>query len=208
MSDSVLLAVVLGVWLLTGLVLAVVLGRRGKDPLGWLVLGALMGPVAIFLALDAVEHDEQDVVDVVAPPRGHSHGQVDVLVGFDGSAGSKAAVSEAERLFGDRVDRLTLVKVVPFDIGQIDDREARSKLLEAARASEGGGIGLEVAHGRPATAMQHLAESDHYDVLVIGTSTDDRVHALGDAAVDLARESSVPVLLVPPNQTGENDDHA
>ena len=166
MSDSVLLTVLLGVWLLTGLVLAVVLGRRGHDPFGWLVLGTLMGPVAIFLALDAVEHDEQDVVEVVAPPSGHSHGQVDVLVGFDGSAGSKAAVSVAERLFGDRVDRLTLVNVVPFDTGHIDDREARSKLLEAARATQGGGIGLEVAHGRPAAAMQQLAQRDHYDLLV------------------------------------------
>ena len=120
-----------------------------------------------------------------------------MLVGVDGSAGSKAAVSVAERLFGDRVDRLTLVNVVPFDTGHIDDREARSKLLEAARATQGGGIGLEVAHGRPAAAMQQLAQRDHYDVLVIGTSTDDRVHALGDAAVDLARDSAVPVLLVP-----------
>ena len=207
MSDSVLLAVVLGVWLLTGLVLAVVLGRRGHDPFGWLVLGTLMGPVAIFLALDSVEHDEQDRVEVVAVPAGHSGGDIDVLVGVDGSAGSKAAVGVAERLFGDRMDRLTFVNVVPHDSGHIDDRKARSKLLEATRAAPPEGIGLEVAHGRPATAMQQLALRDHYDVIVIGTSAEDRVHALGDAAVDLARDSAVPVLLVPPNQAGENDDH-
>ena len=195
------------VWLLIGLSLAAVLGRRGHDPFGWLILGTLMGPVAILLALDSVEHDEQDVVNVVAPATRHPDGQVDVLVGFDGSAGSKAAVSVADCLFGDRVDRLTLVNVVPFDTGQIDDREARSKLLGAARATQRGGLGLEVAHGRPAVAMQQLAQRDHYDLVVVGTSADDRVHALGDAAVDLARDSSVPVLLVPPNQTGENDDH-
>ena len=118
MSDSVFLAVLLGVWLLTGLLLAVVLGRRGHDPFGWLVLGTLMGPVAIFLALDAVEHDEQDVVEVVAPPVVIRHGQVDVLVGFDGSPGSKAAVS----CCGAPVRRSRRPPhprhVVPFDAGQ------------------------------------------------------------------------------------------
>ena len=205
MSGDTLLLAVLLVWLLTGLVLAFVLGRRGHDPFAWLILGMLLGPLAIFLALYSVEHDERDVVEVVAPPLGHPQGQIDVLVGFDGSAGSRAAMSLADHLFGDRVDRLTLVNVVPFDTGHIDDREARSKLLDEVQVPRG--VGLEVVHGRPATAMQQLALRDRYDILVIGTSADDRVHALGDVAVDLARDSAVPVLLVPPSQTGENHDH-
>jgi nucleotide-binding universal stress UspA family protein len=205
-GSSVLLAALV-VWLVIGASLAVALGRRGHDPFGWLVLGMLLGPFAVLLAIESVDQDEQGAVEVVAPPTGHPGASVDVLVGFDGSAGSEAAIALAERLFGDRIDRLTLATIVPYDAGHVGDRVARSTLRDRPRGSRPSGVGLEVAHGRPAVALQQLAQRDAYDLIVVGTRADERVHVLGDAAVDLARHSAVPVLLVPPHQTGENDDH-
>lgn len=40
-------------WLGIGLVLSLVLGRRGHDPFSWFVLGMMLGPLAIALAVDS-----------------------------------------------------------------------------------------------------------------------------------------------------------
>lgn len=47
------------VWMGIGVVLAVVMGRRGHSSFGWLVLGAVLGPLAVVLAIDAWGHSEE-----------------------------------------------------------------------------------------------------------------------------------------------------
>jgi nucleotide-binding universal stress UspA family protein len=200
MSGDVVLLAVLILWPLIGFGLAFVLRGRGHEPVGWLFLGMLLGPLAVAFAFDSVANEEADLVEVLVPPRGRG-GRLDVVVGYDGSPGSHAAVRGAERVLGDRIGRFTLVAVTPFDAGRADEREARSALLEEA-ARLGPGLGLEVAHGRPATALQAFVEREGYDVLVVGTSEAEHPHLLGDAARDLATSSTVPVLLVPSNEKG------
>jgi nucleotide-binding universal stress UspA family protein len=203
MSKEALLLVVMVAWPLIGISLALVLGRRGHDAAGWLLLGALFGPFAVLLALDSVEHDEAITAELIAAPTRHNDGARDVLVGFDGTPGSWAALTYVQRAFGDRIDRLTVANAVPFDCGHMDEREARAVLEEARRTAQPG-LGLEIVHGRLSTALNELAHREAYDLLVVGTSAEERSHLLGDAAVDLAQDSSVPVLLVPPPQPGEN----
>ncbi len=201
MSGDLVLLAVLILWPLIGFGLAFVLRGRGHEPVGWLFLGMLLGPLAVAFAFDSVASEKADLVEVLVPPRGHRDGCLDVVVGFDGSTGSHAAVRGAERILGDRIGRFTLVAVTPFDTGRADEREARSALLEEA-ATLAPGLGLEIAHGRPAVALQGVVEREGYDLLVVGTSESEHPHLLGDAARDLATHSTVPVLLVPSSEKG------
>ena len=60
MSDSFgFLLALAGVWVTIGIVLSVVIGRRGHNSFGWLVMGVLLGPLAVVLAVDARRHDER-----------------------------------------------------------------------------------------------------------------------------------------------------
>src|SRR5688572_12112065 len=109
MSGDLVLLAVLILWPLIGLGLAFVLRGRGHEPVGWLFLGMLLGPLAVVFAFDSVANEEAELVEVLVRPRGHREGCLDVVVGFDGSAASRAAVGCAKRLFGDRIGRFTLV---------------------------------------------------------------------------------------------------
>ncbi len=60
MTDSLGFFVVIGVaWLAIGLVLSIVMGRRGHDTFSWLLLGTVLGPLAVVLAVEAGRHDER-----------------------------------------------------------------------------------------------------------------------------------------------------
>ena len=47
MSYTTLFLVVGIGWLVTGLVLSLIMGRRGHDAFSWLLLGSLFGPLAL-----------------------------------------------------------------------------------------------------------------------------------------------------------------
>lgn len=73
MSQGLVVLVIAGCWLLIGLGLAVEMGRRGYETYGWGVLGTLLGPFAIVLAIDAIRHPDGDAVRRPrhAAPAGH-----------------------------------------------------------------------------------------------------------------------------------------
>ena len=95
MSGPVLIIVIGAVWLTIGLVLSLVLGRRGHDGFTWLVIGTLLGPLALLLALDAVQNGEPAEPLVSTPTGIVPDGGIDVLVGADGSDEARAALEEA-----------------------------------------------------------------------------------------------------------------
>jgi nucleotide-binding universal stress UspA family protein len=194
-SYATLFLVVAVGWLAIGLVLSLVMGRRGHDAFSWLVLGSLFGPLGLILAVDAWRHGEGRDPELVAHRRASGPGSVDVLVGFDGSPESKAAFVAAVDLLGSRVGRLTLVTVVPYDGGLEQERLARAALEREAK-SVGHMPRLEILHGRPSEALLERAAEDGYDLLVIGTRGAGMSRALlGSAAADIARAGKIPVLL-------------
>lgn len=134
---------------------------------------------------------------VRTPPAG-TPGGIDVLVGFDGSAGSRCAVDECVGLLGARMGRLTLVTLVPFDGGIAAERTAKAMLEAEGQRLSWLSPGLEVAHGDPAHALEAAARRGGYDLVVIGTRGPRHPHMSGSVAVQLARSSGVPVLLTPP----------
>lgn len=193
MTDGWLVMLVAGTWLAIGLMLALLMGRRGHGAWGWFVLGTLMGPFAVALAVDSVRHPEGPRRMVEA---GKSWGgPVDVLVGIDGSPEADAAALGVIGLFGSRLGRVTLAAVVPYDSGREAESQALTNLRRAARHYEPGAADLQILSGLPADELVHLAREDGYDVLAVGSRGSGRTKALlGSTASRLARGTAVPVL--------------
>jgi nucleotide-binding universal stress UspA family protein len=194
-SYGTLIIVIAAVWLSVGLTLSLVMGRRGHDAFGWLILGTLFGPLGAIFAVEA-RGQEQMRPEMVAPERSHGSGPVDVLAGMDGSPESQAAVEAAIALLGPRLGRLTLATVIPYDTGIAIQRTARSE-LERQGAAVQAGPELELLHGRPGAALLRHAAEGGYDLVVIGTRGGGASKALlGSTAVDVAESAKMPVLLM------------
>ena len=106
MSYTVFLSLLMVTFACIGFVLAMVMGRLGHSPFAWGLLGLVLGPIALLLALVEVRSERPWWTRLVASGDPGS-GPVDVLVGIDGSPESAAATTAALELLGDRVGRLT-----------------------------------------------------------------------------------------------------
>lgn len=188
-----------GLWVVIGLALSFVMGRRGHNGFGWLVVGAILGPLGVILAIDAWRHDEQLQPEALpgATAATEGPGPVDVLVGFDGSPQSSAAVQAVVDLFGSRLGRLTVATAVPYGGIREAERLATERLRLQAGRTPGWVPQLEVLHGHPSAALRQCAIEGGYELIAVGTRGSGITKAvLGSAASELAQESKVPVLLV------------
>lgn len=188
-------AIVVGVWLTIGLTLSLVLGRRGHDGFAWLVVGTLLGPLAVPLAFDAAQHEEPTTPIVSTAPGIPPERGVDLLVGADGSDEAHAALEEAVALFGERLGRVELVRVVPFDGGAAIEREASDAIGAEALRYADLRPGTQVLRGHPAEVLAARALTGGFDVLVVGTRGSGR-HPFGSTARELATSCPIPVLLL------------
>lgn len=194
MSGGWLLALVAAAWLTIGLGLALLMGRRGHGAWPWLVLGTMLGPLAIALAIDAFRHPVglEYRVDTGAS----WGGPVNVLVGVDGSPEADAAAAGVIGILGSRLGRVTLAAVVPYDDGREREEQARRNLIHAARHFGPGSVETDVLSGFPVDALVRFAEEGGYELLAVGTRGAGRAKSLlGSTASRLARGSRVPVLL-------------
>jgi len=187
------------VWLVIGLTLSLVMGRRGHNSFGWLVVGTLLGPLAIILAVEARRHDEVLNPEALrgAEVATAGTGPVDVLIGYDGSPESAAALHFVRALFADRVGRLTVATVIPFGDIREQERIATEGLRRFAR--EAGPVPeFQILHGRPSAALREYAIEAGYELIAVGTRGAGVAKAvLGSAATELAHGGGkVPVLLV------------
>jgi nucleotide-binding universal stress UspA family protein len=200
MSQPALVFGVAAIWLLIGLVIWTVLGRRGHDGTSWFLIGTLLGPLGLLLAIDAIQHDESSgpVLDV---PGGSGAGTIDVLVGADGSPEAHAAVAAATELLGPRLGRVTFVRVIPFDGGLDADRRAVAETTSDARRFAALEPGVEVLRGHPASVLAAEARLGGYSLVVLGTRGHGR-HLYGSTARELASSCTVPVLITsgPPEE--------
>ena len=213
MSSTAFLSLLMATFACIGFVLAIVMGRLGYSPFAWGLLGLLLGPIALLLALVEVRKERPWWTRLVASgdPGG---GPVDVLVGIDGSPESAAATAAVLELLGGRMGRLTLVAVTDLD-DSYAGREERLRLqgelerqAEAVRAwllERDGPVQakqavvpeLKLMAGRPATTLDTIAAEDGYDLLVVGARGAGLSSVLlGSVASRLAARASVPVLVV------------
>jgi nucleotide-binding universal stress UspA family protein len=195
MSIELFFGAVALAWIVIGLVLAVFMGRRGHEGCSWFVIGAVLGPLAIAPAISALRHRTGGGSRLLHRGTPGS-GRTDVVVGVDGSAEARAAVRGVIELFGAALGRLTVVTVVPFDATHTTQQGAEKILVEAAKDAPECEVETTLLTGQPASELRRFATSGTYDVLALGTRGAGRARALlGSVASELARGSTVPVLL-------------
>ncbi len=206
MSFTVFALSVAAVWLATGIVVSILMRRRGHAFFTWWYLGAVLGPLALPLAIDAVFRERSLAARTISATPGRADG-VAVLIGIDGSAASLAAAHAAVALLGDRVDRLMLAAVLDYDAasgGPADGRaQSESELAHAAEALSGVPSERVILVGAPAAALASAAREGGFDLLVVGSRGRGASRAvLGSVASHLARGVGIPVLL------GDAPDHS
>lgn len=188
--------VIVVVWLLTGVVLSVVMGRRGHIAVGWGALGAMLGPLAVVAALGTARHEKEEQPVTVVPTLALG-GPVDVVVGIDGSPECFLALQRVVSLFGPRLGRLCLARVVPYEDVPAHRERALAELARHARLSGVVGAGEELLHGPPAQALSDFAVSGNYHMLAVGGRGKGLSKAIiGSTATALAAKCPVPVLIV------------
>jgi hypothetical protein len=91
MSRTLVMATLLAAWLATGIVTAIVMGRRRHDRFPWWLLGVAFGPLLVPLALGA--EGRQEPTGRATPPRVPQDRSVAALVAIDDSREAAAALT-------------------------------------------------------------------------------------------------------------------
>jgi nucleotide-binding universal stress UspA family protein len=211
-SFTVFLLLLMVTFLCIGFVLAIVMGRLGHSAFAWGLLGLVLGPIALLLALLSVRNGRPSWSRLVAGGYPGS-GPIDVLIGIDGSRGSAAAATAALDLLGDRVGRLALVAVTAID-DSVAGREEQARLqaelerqaqalhaqrgrARSGRAEQTVTPALVMRSGQPAAVLDQMAVEDGYGLVVVGgRGAGLTTVLLGSVATRLAAHASVPVLVV------------
>jgi nucleotide-binding universal stress UspA family protein len=199
-ATEVLLLVVL-IWALIGVATALVMGRRGHHPFTWLVLSLALGPLVIPVAASSSRRDRPRLLRQLGPGL-EGVGEVDVLVGIDGSDESSSALDAVIDIVRTRIRRLTLAGVIDYDSAaagrpwETEDRAERALSVMASRIPDQAPETVLLA-GDPSQALIDFAKQEGFGLLVVGR----RGHGastrlLGSVATRLSHGAEVPVLIV------------
>lgn len=199
--DNVVLGIVAGAWVLEALALGYVMGRRGYEAYSWTLLGMVLGPIAVGVALTFVFRPASREPRLLRGGRPGT-GSVDVLVGIDGSTQAAAAVDRVASLLGGSAGRVTLASVVPVDATRESERVAEAQLAAACAAHPELDPSTVLLRGEPVAALRDYVDRLGYEILVVGTRGEGKSRAmLGSVAMALARGAGIPVLLVDAGDT-------
>lgn len=190
-----LLTAALAVWMVAGLAAAAVMVRRGGDFYTWVGLGIVFGPAAAVMAALDIRAERRVPPHVLRSGRS-GRGQLDVLVGIDGSPEAEAALAWVLALHRSSLRRLTYGVVVP--LGTAPEALAagspvRAALDRALTQADGCDPSTVILEGAPVEALVRYAEQEGYDLLAVGTRGDPGPAA--SLATALATSTPVPVLL-------------
>jgi nucleotide-binding universal stress UspA family protein len=207
MTNTRALVIVALTWLVIGLVVGVVMRRRGHDFWIWLVLGAILGPLALPLAIERARLHPVDLR--YRPATEKTVGGFDVLAGIDGSEESVAAVRSALALFGDSVTSLSLAMVLDYEAassytGAEIRAEAEDQLARVVREIGFEPVSATLLFGRPDEALRQYALECGIELIVVGA----RGHGLSEALFGsvtgrLVGGAGVPILVSPRSDVGK-----
>jgi nucleotide-binding universal stress UspA family protein len=200
MSFTVTALIVLGVWMLIAVLTSFGMARRGHSAFSWALMGGVFGPLVIPLIIEAIG-EERDRAPRVLHAGIHAAGMLSVLVGVDGSEESVAAVNVAVRLFGPRLERITLAMVIPYEAADGTPSDVRDEAAAEVERLAGSLRAFDpdtlLLAGRPAEALVEAAVAGGYHALVIGSRGRGAAKALlGSVAGRLAGNAPLPVLIV------------
>ena len=171
MSITRFLLGVFAAWLVIGLTLAFIMRRRGHSFNTWLVLGVVLGPLAVPLAVERARFHSGGSGDTTAVEP--NPGRFNVLAGLDGSSEAMNALHRALDLFGDTISGLTIATVLDHEAtGSHTGRQAQDnarKVLESATEEIAyDRIETVVLFGRPDLALIDYATQAGIAMIVVG----------------------------------------
>lgn len=189
-------------WLLTGLVTAAVFViRGGHRNLLWYLVGGLLGPLFIPIAVERGRAAPQRI-DIRSRAPAPAGAGLRVLVGLDGSPDSDRALRAVAHALTGTTSELVLVTVTDPDLvdteAYAEHQRARRMLDDVASTlpDDLPPASTEVVAGHPVDALLAVADARDVDLLVIGRrghGLDEKL--LGNVAEDLAHRSTRAVLL-------------
>lgn len=204
-ATSALFILLVG-WILIGAIGAIAMARRGHSPHSWAYVGLILGPLVAPLMISEAHRERAAPVGQARPPSTRS-GDLDILVGLDGSDEATGALVQSIALFGTRIGRLTIATVIDYEGGSSKvaaEEQARAReLLSRPSLLAAGLLDREpdtvVLTGQPADALVRHARDGEYDLLVVAPRGKGASRLLfGSVASRLARGVDVPIAILPP----------
>ena len=188
--------------------------RWGRDPFGWLIVGAVLGPFGLVVLLGMHRDDLRRSRHRLAGPGSRSgvRPQTLVLIAVDGSAVSTRVVEYVTDHFGASLGEVAVLSVLPIEAApssapvQDSPRERRLKeeierhLGSACTQLRAAGISCRpiTLFGDPAKEIITFAEGGHYDLIVMGRRGRGGVGRvlLGSVSDRVVKAASCPVMVV------------
>jgi nucleotide-binding universal stress UspA family protein len=177
--------------------------RWGRDPFGWALLAAVLGPIAL-VGLAGTRQSDLEQTAGVAPVR--SGGQRCVVAAVDGS---EASLRVARYVAGTHptASEVALLAVLPQesrpgrDAAPDDEHQQRvaGMVGESKKIISGAGIPVRVvvAYGSPGEAIVRAADDENADMVIVGRRGAGLSRALlGSASDHVVKHSKRTVVVI------------
>jgi len=180
-------ALFVAIWLAFNLLFAGIsayaASRWGRDPFGWLIVGAVLGPFGLLVLLgmhrDDLHRSRHQLVG--SGSRTGTKRRPRVLIAVDDPAASSRSARYVIDRFGTTLDEVAVLSVLPIELANsstlVEGSPRRHYLEEEIiRHLEPAGIQLRAAgisckpiirFGDPATEIIAFADEGHFDLVVI-----------------------------------------
>ncbi len=197
-------------WLILVLVTMIIVTylalRWGRDPFGWLLLSAAMGPFAIIALIGTRSADVEHQRRPAELGAGRTPGRIRIVVGSDGSAAGPRAAEHVLRELRQNAE-VVLVCVLPHEAEPGGNERARrdneARVANMTKATletlSSGGISARtaVAFGQAGEEIVRLADHEHADLIIVGRRGAGLSRALlGSASDHIVKHATRPVLIV------------
>jgi hypothetical protein len=163
----------LAAWVGSGLATAYAMRRAGHEFGPLAVLGFVLGPLFVPLAVMFDREDRQRAVVRVLSEGTPGAGPVSVAVGFAGSASGVAAAEPVLEALGSRLGRVSLVFALDYEsVGSDDWRDAKAPAaieleLAAALLNARCDPAMVLVGGRLREAILRYARTSGYDIVLL-----------------------------------------
>jgi nucleotide-binding universal stress UspA family protein len=203
----------LAVAVVSALLAALLAGRWGRDPFGWLLAGAVLGPFA-FVALVALHLDDRRAPHPARASRTQVplYGRMNILLAADGSEPSTRAAEWIVRSFSGAPVEVTVCTVLPRERAEAAsppadtapamgvDAEAQEAVQGACETLERSGFSCRtvIRFGDPGEEIVALADEENVELIVLGRRGREGVAKLllGSVSEKVVKNSSRPVMVV------------
>jgi nucleotide-binding universal stress UspA family protein len=213
MPFEVFLAILVGVNLLFAALSAYLASRWGRDPFGWLLMGAILGPIGFLLLL--VQHWSDRTTSrptIDSPGATVRDGGPTVLVPVDGSEMSDQAVRHVINEYGPSLREVNVLGVLAIERAEgisTGEESSRRRLLEqeveghlgrARSELQAAGIACRglIRFGNPASEILKVAGEIGATQIVMGRRGRGGAKKLllGSVSERVSKEASCPVTIV------------